>query len=134
MHGHIFIILKDSLRYIPLLGPGMMFFSFLFLRRKWETDKPRFQHRLRKLRTTARGEEHGDPTLLDPMWLLIFPEGTTLSENGRASSAKWAAKQGMDDLKQTLLPRSRGLLLCLQELNPTVEYVYDCTIAYDGIP
>jgi lysocardiolipin and lysophospholipid acyltransferase len=49
MHGHIYIILKESLKWIPILGTGMMFFSFIFLSRKWETDKARFTHRLRKL-------------------------------------------------------------------------------------
>jgi lysocardiolipin and lysophospholipid acyltransferase len=111
----------------------MMFFSFLFLARKWETDKPRFQHRLRKLKTAHKGPFSGT-SYLDPMWLLIFPEGTTLSTTGRASSAKWAAKTSVDDLKYTLLPRSRGLQLCLQELAGTIDYVYDCTVAYDGIP
>src|ERR1700761_5956128 len=28
MHGHIFIILKESLKYVPVLGPGMMFYGF----------------------------------------------------------------------------------------------------------
>ena len=133
MHGHFYIILKQSLRYIPLLGPGMMFFSFLFLSRHWETDKPRFQHRLRKLKSAHRGPLSGSADL-DPMWLLIFPEGTTLSENGRESSRKWAEKTGIPDLKHALLPRSRGLQMCLQELEGTIDYVYDCTMAYDGVP
>jgi len=35
-------------------------------------------------------------------------------------------------MKYTLLPRSTGLFFCLQQLQGTVEWVYDCTIAYEG--
>ncbi|KAH0558715.1 hypothetical protein GP486_004638 [Trichoglossum hirsutum] len=133
MHGHIFIILKESLKYIPIIGPGMMFYGFIFLARKWATDKPRFEHRLQKLKSSHSGPLSGSKGL-DPMWLIIFPEGTNLSFNGRASSAKWAEKQGMKDLKHQLLPRSTGLLFCLRELKGTVDWVYDCTVAYEGIP
>ena len=133
MHGHVYIILKESLKYIPVLGPGMMFYGFVFMARNWARDKPRLQHRLQKLK-----RRHHDPLsgsqALDPMWLMIFPEGTNLSANGRASSKKWADKQGLQDLQHLLIPRSTGLLYCLQELQNTVEWVYDCTVAYEGIP
>jgi lysocardiolipin and lysophospholipid acyltransferase len=139
MHGHIFIILKQSLKFLPVLGPGMMLFSFIFLSRNWAMDKPRFQYRLRKLKTTHRAEPPHDggasaPPELNPMWLLLFPEGTTLCSNGRSASASWARKQGIDDMSHTLLPRSRGMLYCLEELAGTVDWVYDCTLSYEGIP
>ena len=37
-------------------------------------------------------------------------------------------------MQHTLLPRTTGLQFCLQELRKTVGYVYDCTIAYEGVP
>ncbi|KAI9679086.1 MAG: hypothetical protein M1829_001756 [Trizodia sp. TS-e1964] len=129
MHGHIYIILKESLKYVPLLGPGMLFYGFIFLARNWVKDEPRFRHRLRKLSTPAAHSPS-----LKPMWLLIFPEGTNMSSNGRAASAKWAEKQSMPDLHHSLLPRSTGLLYCLKELRETVGWLYDCTVAYEGIP
>lgn len=132
MHGHLYIILKESIKYIPILGQGMQFFGFIFLSRKWNKDKPRFQHRLQKLSSRHNGPMSGTQDL-DPMWLLIFPEGTNLSKNGRASSKKWSEKAGIPDLKHALLPRSTGLQFCLQELKETVEYVYDCTVAYEGV-
>jgi 1-acyl-sn-glycerol-3-phosphate acyltransferase len=52
MHGHLYIILKESIKYIPILGSGMMFFGFIFLSRKWSTDKERFRYRLKKLSTS----------------------------------------------------------------------------------
>lgn len=133
MHGHIFIMLKDSLRYLPVIGPGMMFFGFIFMARNWGKDKPRMQHRLQNLNTQHDGPMSG-PRGLDPMWLLIFPEGTNLSKNGRNGSAKWAEKAGLQDLQHALLPRYMGLQFCLQELEKTVDWVYDCTVAYEGVP
>jgi lysocardiolipin and lysophospholipid acyltransferase len=133
MHGHLYIILKESLKWIPLIGQGMMFYGFIFLSRKWAHDKPRFQYRLQKLNSKHKGPLSGSHEL-DPMWLLIFPEGTNLSANSRQASRKWAEKQNIPDHKHILLPRHTGLHFCIQELKDTVEYVYDCTMAYEGVP
>lgn len=132
MHGHLYIILKESLKYIPVLGQGMLFYGFIFMSRKMNVDQPRLAHRLSKLKmehTAPNGSKY-----LNPMWLLLFPEGTNASRNGRKKSAAWAAKKGLEDPKHVLLPRSTGTLFCLKELKGTVEYVYDCTVAYEGVP
>jgi 1-acyl-sn-glycerol-3-phosphate acyltransferase len=68
------------------------------------------------------------------MWLLIFPEGTNASDNGRIKSAAWAKKINIKDMEHMLVPRSTGSFFCLNELKGTVDYVYDCTMAYEGIP
>ncbi|ORY71389.1 acyltransferase-domain-containing protein [Pseudomassariella vexata] len=140
MHGHLYIILKESLKYIPIIGPGCMFFGFIFLSRKMATDRPRLSYRLGKLK-----KKHGVPDddndddeqskqYYDPMWLLLFPEGTNLSDNGRVKSGKWAEKMGLKDMQHMMLPRSTGTFFCLNELKGTVDYVYDCTVAYEGVP
>ncbi|KAK0619362.1 acyltransferase-like protein, partial [Immersiella caudata] len=132
MHGYLYIILKESLKYIPILGPGMMFYGFIFMSRKMAVDQPRMAHRLGKLKTvhtTPSGTKY-----LDPMWLLLFPEGTNASRNGKIKSTKWAEKIGVKDTEHVLLPRSTGIYFCLTELKGTVEYIYDCTVAYEGVP
>lgn len=132
MHGHFYIILKESLKWIPFIGWGMMFYGFIFMSRKMATDQPRLSYRLNKLkekRTDPRGH-----TYLDPMWLLLFPEGTNLSGNGRRKSAKWAEKNDLEDPEHVMLPRSTGIFFCLNELKGSVDYVYDCTVAYEGVP
>ncbi|PYH94949.1 acyltransferase [Aspergillus ellipticus CBS 707.79] len=133
MHGRIFIILKESLKYIPIIGQGMTFYGFIFMARKWLSDKPRLQHRLEKLKTRHTRSQSGSHQY-DPMWLLIFPEGTNLSVNTRRRSKEYGAKQGISSLKHELIPRSTGLFFCLQQLQDTVEWVYDCTVAYEGPP
>ena len=57
-----------------------------------------------------------------------------MSRSGRESSRKWAEKNSVPDLEHALLPRSTGMLFCLKELRDTVEWVYDCTVAYEGVP
>ncbi|KAI4727775.1 acyltransferase-domain-containing protein [Aureobasidium sp. EXF-10728] len=123
MHGRIYIILKESLKNVPIFGWGAQFYNFIFLSRKWETDKSRFQRHLSQLSNPK-----------DPMWLLIFPEGTNLSETTRAKSKAWADKQGISDMKHQLLPRKTGLQFCLQRLKESTNWLYDCTIAYEGVP
>lgn len=86
-------------------------------------------HRFKQLQEKRPGASE-----LDPMWLLLFPEGTNASDNRREASAKWAAKIGVKDMEHTLLPRSTGSFFCLNELKKTVDYVYDCTMAYEGVP
>ena len=122
MHGHIYIVLKESLRNIPILGWGMEFFQFIFLKRNWEEDKPRLSSHLQKLKKP------------EPMWFIMFPEGTNLAPCTRKASKAWAERNGIRDLRHQLLPRSTGLQFCLQELRDTINYVYDCTIAYEGVP
>lgn len=98
--------------------------NLVFMARKWEKDKPRLAHRLSKLANAVD----------DPMWLLIFPEGTNLSPNTRPKSIAWAKKQDRDPPKHELLPRSTGLRFCLQNLHTSVHWLYDCTLAYEGVP
>ncbi|KAL2013492.1 hypothetical protein VTN00DRAFT_1017 [Thermoascus crustaceus] len=133
MHGHIYIILKESLKYIPIIGQGMMFYGFIFMARKWLSDKPRLQHRLEKLKTRHSGPMSGSQSL-DPMWLLIYPEGTNLSVNTKIASDAYSRKQGLPQTKHVLLPRSTGLFFCLQQLKGTVDWLYDCTVGYEGPP
>lgn len=123
MHGRLYIVLKESLKKIPILGWGMQFSQFIFLKRNWEKDREHMAKALQRLNKLA-----------DPMWLLLFPEGTNLAQSTREKSAKWAAKNNIKDMRHCLLPRSTGLRFCLQELEGTVDYLYDCTIAYEGVP
>ena len=122
MHGRIYVVLKESLKSIPVIGWGMQFAQFIFLKRKWEQDKPRLALHMRKFQNS------------NPMWLMMFPEGTNLAPDTRETSRKWATKNGIKDMQHMLLPRSTGLHFMLNELKDTVDFVYDCTVAYEGVP
>ncbi|KAG1443464.1 hypothetical protein G6F56_010666 [Rhizopus delemar] len=57
-----------------------------------------------------------------------------ISDDTRARSKAFAQKFNMEDYKFTLLPRTTGLLLCKDALGDKVEWLYDLTIGYPGIP
>lgn len=123
MHGFVYIILKESLRSIPIIGWSAQFYNFIFLARNWEEDQRRFKKALARINNATQ-----------PMWLIIFPEGTNLSATTREKSKAWAVKNNLQDMKHQLLPRSTGLRFCLNELKDSTEWLYDCTIAYEGVP
>lgn len=123
MHGHVYIILKESLKNLPIIGWSAQFYNFIFLARDWKKDKSRFEATMRKMNKSQ-----------DPMWLLIFPEGTNLAKGTREASKRWADKNGIQDMKHQLLPRSTGIQCSLKELRKSTAWLYDCTIAYEGVP
>jgi lysocardiolipin and lysophospholipid acyltransferase len=113
------------MRKIPVLGHGMDFFSWIFLNRNWESDKVELERSIDRLSHSEKQK---------PMWLLLFPEGTNLSKRSLAISSKWAEKHGLPQSDLILLPRTRGLRVCLERLAGSVDWLYDCTMAYEGLP
>lgn len=51
----VYIVLKATLEKIPILGPGMVNYKFLFLLRKWENDKIKLTNSLLEIDADARG-------------------------------------------------------------------------------
>ena len=100
----------------------MRFFEFIFLSRKWASDRSRIVSMLERAKADC-----------NPMWLLVFPEGTVITENTKSIANSFAKKKDIEFTAQhVILPRSTGLfhiLRCLDE----AEYLYDFTIAYSGI-
>ncbi|THH10539.1 hypothetical protein EW145_g1245 [Phellinidium pouzarii] len=129
MHRDVLIVLKKSLKWVPVLGWGMQIFSFIFLARSWVSDKHYLVSKLAKL---GRKAQQGDT----PLAFIIYPEGTLVSKDTRPISKKYAEKMGISDMTHTLLPRSTGLHYALRALLPRVPNLklLDITVAYPGIP
>ncbi|WFD31591.1 hypothetical protein MSPP1_002630 [Malassezia sp. CBS 17886] len=124
LQDHMFIVLKDSLRKIPIVGPGMELFHFIFLSRNWGMDRALMEEKLADVAAT-------NPEKLS---LLIFPEGTNFSKNQYSKATQFADKMKRPHPRHALLPRSTGLLFCLQSLEKNVPqlHIVDLTIAYTG--
>lgn len=160
MAGSVFILLKESLKNVPMLGPGMVFFRFLFLLRKWDSDKLRLTNQLLRIDADARGMgpasgvsvvsahslnasqaaivqwpngSSASPANRFSYQLVIFPEGTVIAANTRARSEAYAAKINKPVFKHVLLPRARGLFLMLRLLRNTVDTVYDVALGFSGL-
>jgi 1-acyl-sn-glycerol-3-phosphate acyltransferase len=71
----------EYLAYVPILGYGMWFFEFIFLKQKWVVDRERITRNLKK---AAR-----DP---NPLLLWIFPEGTLNTPLNVEKSRNYAKK------------------------------------------
>ena len=52
--GNVFIILKKTLKYVPLLGFGMQNFKFIFLSRNWQKDEETLTNSLVSMDMNAR--------------------------------------------------------------------------------
>ncbi|KAF9243936.1 acyltransferase-domain-containing protein [Melanogaster broomeanus] len=125
----VFIVLKKSLKWVPVFGPGMQMYRFIFLARSWAADRLQLAKQLSKLGKKAEEEDK-------PFTLLLFPEGTLVSKDTRPISRKYAEKMGVPDLSNVLLPRSTGLHYSLRSLAPRLPTLkmLDLTIIYPGIP
>ncbi|KAI8929652.1 acyltransferase-domain-containing protein [Entophlyctis helioformis] len=122
-HGELKIMLKHDLSKVPILGWGMQFFEFLFLERKWLKDRKTLTQNLLRAKTDNM-----------PLWLLMFPEGTVITDDTQGKSRAFAKKNDIsDDPKYVLIPKSTGLYNSLRILQPEAEYIYDFTIGYSGI-
>ncbi|CAN6459829.1 unnamed protein product [Victoria cruziana] len=117
--GYIKYILKSSLMKLPIFGWGFHILDFIPVERKWENDE-----RLIRQMLSAFIDPH------DPLWLVVFPEGTDYTEQKCLRSQKFAKENGFPILKHVLLPKTKGFTTCLEVLRNSLDAVYDVTIAY----
>lgn len=120
--GEVKIIMKRSLRQVPIFGWSMRFFDFVFLNRKWEQDQAHFT---KKLKGFVESES--------PFCLLIFPEGTTLNHKALTKSESFALKLGVKPTARVLLPRVLGLWEAVKALDPSLDGIYDLTVGYSDL-
>lgn len=132
----ILIILKHSLKWIPFVGWGMQFYRFIFLKRNWASDQAQLAKQLSQVASANHTTRESKANTAKKLLLLIFPEGTLVSNNTRPISAKFAEKMGIKDLDNVLLPRSTGLFFCLTTLAKEMDdlWLVDFTIGYPGVP
>ena len=113
------VILKDDLRTIPIFGWIMQLLMYTFLTRNRDKDVP---HIGRSVRTMRSCDENAN--------ILIFPEGTDMSDTNIARNDEFAAKNNLAKLKNVLYPKSLGLLTCLSNWKSDNKSLIDITILY----
>ena len=69
-----------------------------------------------------------------PLQLLLFPEGTDLSDHNKAKSQQFAKDNQLQVYEHVLHPRTRGFIKCIEEMTKDdyLHSVVDITIAYKG--
>ncbi|TPX36572.1 1-acylglycerol-3-phosphate O-acyltransferase [Synchytrium microbalum] len=122
--GDIKIVLKEDLQRLPIFGWGMRFFEFLFMKRKMAEDKKGMDLVL----TRAMNDKV-------PCHLLLFPEGTVLTNDTRQKSDAFAKKADLSyAYKYVLVPRVSGFYHTLGLMGAGqpdgVTEIWDVTMAY----
>lgn len=100
--------------------------GFLYITRRWEEDRGRLSRTLDYLIALDSRTQ-----------LLIFPEGTDLTESSRERSDRYALQHHLPRHTYTLHPKTTGFAYLVQHLRRAdfLDAVYDLTIAYpDYIP
>ncbi|KAG5857933.1 hypothetical protein ANANG_G00024650 [Anguilla anguilla] len=99
------ICLKAALKSVPGFGWAMQVASFIFIHRRWEDDRQHMENML---------EYFCD--IREPLQLLMFPEGTDLTDNTRARSDEFAQKNGLPKYEYVLHPRTTGFTFIVDTL------------------
>ncbi|KAG5897509.1 hypothetical protein JTB14_030007 [Gonioctena quinquepunctata] len=110
---------KKIVQYIPVLGWGWKCSEFVFLERNFDKDKDVINKQITEL------AEHPDP-----MWLLLFPEGTRFTKKKHEAAIEFAQKHNLPQLKCHLLPRTKGFIASLPSMKGKVPALYNIELAY----
>jgi len=124
--GSVKIMLKDDVRIIPIMGWGCSLFDFIFLKRNWDVDHKRIENSLKQFASDG-----------EPVWIFLFPEGSTVNTRSLEKSRAWGAKSSpaRPDTSLTLLPRSRGFDHVCETLLKYSKHepeVFDLTMTFEG--
>lgn len=115
-------VLKDEIKNIPGMGWIMQLNYFLYIKRNWQEDQMsicQFVEYYKKLNYDYR--------------LVLFPEGTDLSDSNRRRSEKFAIVNKLQNYEYVLHPRTTGWAALYSHLRESgLVSVYDVTIAYDA--
>ncbi|KAH0291394.1 hypothetical protein M436DRAFT_39877 [Aureobasidium namibiae CBS 147.97] len=112
---------KNTLKWVPVLGWGLMVMGMPLVSRKWSEDKQEME---RLFSGIKKGRW--------PIWLISFSEGTRYRPKKHAEAVRWCEANQKSLPQHTLHPRPRGFVATVQQLRKTshVKAVYDVTIAY----
>ncbi|EEB15395.1 1-acylglycerol-3-phosphate acyltransferase, putative [Pediculus humanus corporis] len=114
-------VLKSSLMHLP--GPGwvMQTCSFIFVHRNWSRDKFLINQMINYLNNSDQLYQ-----------VLIFPEGTDLTEDTIRKSHKYADEKNYERYYKVLHPKTSGFAFIVQKMKTggQLKAIYDITIGY----
>jgi len=112
------VIAKKMLKYVPTVGVSWALNDYIFLERNWEKDKTILTEGMDVLASYSK-----------PFWLLLYPEGTRLSDKKLSEGQAFSRERGLPVLKHQLYPRTKGFARIMETLDrDKVKYVYDVTM------
>jgi len=119
------IVLKADLKRVPGPGWAMQHAAYLFLNRVWEKD----QETIKNISGYYKSSQA-------PLSILIFPEGTNLTNQSKSKSNAYAVKQKSFNrvYDYCLHPRLTGFTYLFNTMrsDEILDAVDDVTIGYEG--
>ncbi|GAB1607494.1 lysocardiolipin acyltransferase 1-like [Argonauta hians] len=118
---HLKIVLKSGLKKIPGAGWAMQCLVLIFLERKWTNDEVLLDRYLNYFKT-----------LNYPTQVLLFPEGTDLTESTVKKSDAYAERHNLEKYKYVLHPKTTGFVYITEHLrrDNQMEAIWDLSIGY----
>lgn len=116
------IILKDALKSVPIHGWAMQQCLYIFLQRSRDADVPHIYNVMSYLLKTSQ-----------KVALLLFPEGTDLSDSNIAKSNVYAREHNLPEYKYVLHPKPTGFFVTSQALRHHGGCVHDITMGYHDV-
>ncbi|XP_072313959.1 lysocardiolipin acyltransferase 1 [Eucyclogobius newberryi] len=115
------ICLKAGLKAVPGFGWAMQVACFVFIHRRWEEDRVHLENML-----------HYFCDIREPLQLLLFPEGTDLTEKTKAKSDAFAEHNNLPKFEYVLHPRTTGFthIVGMLRRGDNLDAVHDITVAY----
>lgn len=97
--------------------------NFLFICRDWSKDKIYLSEHLNYFRAMSY-----------PLQLLIFPEGTDLSDSNKAKSHLYAETNNLEKYDYVLHPKTTGFIHCITEMRKfhTPPVIINMSVGYVG--
>lgn len=111
---------KKSIQYLPTMGWAWKFSESVFLERNYEKDKDMIGRQVAEIAQYP-----------DPMFLLLFAEGTRFTEDKHEASLIFAKDKGLPLLKRHLTPRTKGFIASLSQLRGRVPAIYNIELCFD---
>lgn len=111
--------MKDSLKFVPGVGWGLIFLDSLFVKRDWNRDQETIERTFSMIHQKRI-----------PFWLIMFVEGTRITPRKLERCQDFARQQGLPVPRHVLIPRPKGFLAAMEGLGRQVDAVYDLTIGY----
>ena len=104
-------------------GWSMQTAHFLFISRDWAKDQQYLSDNFTYFRSIGY-----------PLQLLLFPEGTDLSESNKEKSQRFAKQKGLPQYDYVLHPRSKGFIHCINEMRKfeVAPKIINMSVGYVG--
>lgn len=102
-NGKAFV--KDSIKYLPVMGWSWFFNEFIFLKRNAAKDLANMGNCLNNF-----GE------YVNPIMMVLFAEGTRFTPKKHEAAIKYAEEHSIEPFKYHLNPRPKGFAFCVKHI------------------